>query len=150
MQLVVVSPLVRALETAAGIFGVDAEEAQQAAQQAAQAAQQQQQGGDSGEGAEGAVAMEADAAPLLMLAQAGAGGWGRRACTAHALRSCTSAQLPAPLLTRSWPGPLASPASSLQGKERNARAAHGAVAARPGVRFVAVELCRERLGARLF
>lgn len=43
MQLVVVSPLIRALETAAGVFGVDAAEATEAhvAQQAQQAERQQ-------------------------------------------------------------------------------------------------------------
>lgn len=35
---------------------------------------------------------------------------------------------------------------TVQDKERNVRTAHGAVVPRPGLKFVAVELCRERLG----
>ena len=89
VQLVVVSPLVRALETAAGIFGVDPLEAATAA-----AAQCSIDGGDGD-------SPTAPAPPLLMVAQGG---------------------------------------------ERNVRTAHAAVAPRPGVRFVAMELCRERLG----
>lgn len=71
VQLVVVSPLVRALETAAGVFGIPSSES------------------------------DSDPPALLMAGQEG---------------------------------------------ERKVRAAHGAVALRPGVKFVAFELCRERLG----
>lgn len=38
----------------------------------------------------------------------------------------------------------------LQDKERNVRAAHGAVAPRQGIKFIAVELCRERLGEHVW
>ena len=72
VQLVVVSPLVRALETAAGIFGMDPAQC------------------------------DLDPPTLLMAAQ-----------------------------DSQW----------------NVRTAHGAVSPRPGVKFVAQELCRERLGA---
>ena len=97
MQLVVVSPLIRALETAAGVFGLDAAEATEAhlAQQTGQAegqqdvAQQQGQRGEQGEQQEGgngaqgdsklnsnggeAESMDTDPPPLLMRAQVGAG-----------------------------------------------------------------------------
>lgn len=73
VQLVVVSPLVRALETAAGVFGIEPSKC------------------------------EYDPPTVLMAGQEA---------------------------------------------ERNVRTAHGAVALRPGVKFVAVELCRERLGKR--
>ncbi len=76
VQLVVVSPLIRALETAAGVFGEEPSKAEAA------------EGGEP-------------PAPLLMAGQEG---------------------------------------------ERNVRTAHGAVALPPGVKFLAVELCRERLG----
>jgi hypothetical protein len=71
VQLVVVSPLVRALETAAGVFGVDPSQC------------------------------DLDPPTCLMAAQQA---------------------------------------------ERNVRTAHGALALRPGLKFVAQELCRERLG----
>ena len=94
MQLVVVSPLIRALETAAGVFGLDAAEATEAhlAQQAGQAegqqdaAQQQGQQGEQQEGGNGAQgdsklnsnggeaeSMDTDPPPLLMRAQVRAG-----------------------------------------------------------------------------
>lgn len=84
VQLVVVSPLVRALETAAGVFGVEPSGA-----------------GDDAGGGEAGCEKPSGGAPLLMAGQEA---------------------------------------------ERNVRTAHGAVALPPGVKFLAVELCRERLG----
>ncbi len=94
MQLVVVSPLIRALETAAGVFGLDAAQAteEHLAQQAEQAQQaerqqdavqqqgeqrQQQAGGNGTQGGSGeeqhnngeAESMDTDPPPLLMRAQ---------------------------------------------------------------------------------
>ena len=132
VQLVVVSPLVRALETAAGIFGIDATEEEVAAAEARaqdaqqqQAAQQQQQQGQ-GQGQPGQ-----QTPPSSRPASRGASGDEMETDPPEA----AAAEAPV-LLMRA------------QSKERHQRAAHGAVLARPGVKFVAVELCRERLGAR--
>jgi hypothetical protein len=89
VQLVVVSPLMRALETAAGVFGVEPSAAAVGPSAGSDGSEQEQQ------------PAAAAPPPLLMLSQGG---------------------------------------------ERNSRTAHAALALPPGVKFVAVELCRERLG----
>ncbi|PRW60329.1 phosphoglycerate mutase [Chlorella sorokiniana] len=124
VQLVVVSPLIRALETAAGVFGLDAAEATEAhlAQQAQQAEQQQQQVAAQQQGQQGEQ-------------QAGGNGTqGGGGPTSNGGEAESMDTDPPPLLMRA------------QDKERNVQAAHGAVVPRPSIKFVAVELCRERLG----
>ncbi|PSC75000.1 phosphoglycerate mutase [Micractinium conductrix] len=104
VQLVVMSPLVRALETAAGVFGVEPSQYEGSAAAA---------GGADGGGSR----------------PASEGGDSSR------LGSAGSADgAPPPLMMAG------------QEAETRIRAAHGAVALRSGVKFVAVELCRERLG----
>lgn len=116
MQLVVVSPLLRALETAAGIFGVEIAEGLPEAAEGGQDPQQQ----------------ATDPQQLQHQDGGGHGGGGSSVGGEESMDLDSSAQ--SPLLMRA------------QSKERNQRTAHAAVGARPGVQFVAVELCRERLG----